>query len=139
MSICFSVFRFKFPCLLVSNSYDLSFVGVFMPQPVGLGKIARLINMGMIDSSELITMKTLKVCLHTKWFSFLHNWLFLHLISPLPYPWCFILKDTGAIGKQIGDGVRLMGRGCDKIEWPIHLEVLIFQTTFVMLKCCYLF
>lgn len=31
-------------------------------QPVGLGKIAKLINAGKIDSSELITMKTLKVC-----------------------------------------------------------------------------
>lgn len=30
-------------------------------QPVGLGKIAKLINEGKIDSSELITMKTLKV------------------------------------------------------------------------------
>lgn len=30
-------------------------------QPVGLGKIAKLINAGKIDSSELITMKTLKV------------------------------------------------------------------------------
>jgi large subunit ribosomal protein L15 len=27
-----------------------------------LGKIARLINAGKIDSHELITMKTLKVC-----------------------------------------------------------------------------
>nr|XP_023882721.1 uncharacterized protein LOC111995064 [Quercus suber] len=60
-------------------------------QPVGLGKIAKLINAGKIDSSELITMKT--------------------------------LKDTGAIGKQIKDGVRLMGRGAEQIKWPIHLEV----------------
>ncbi|GJW05264.1 50S ribosomal protein L15-like protein [Tanacetum coccineum] len=60
-------------------------------EPVGLGKIARLINAGKIDSSELITMKT--------------------------------LKDTGAIGKQIRDGVRLMGRGAEQIQWPIHLEV----------------
>lgn len=30
-------------------------------QPVGLGKIAKLINEGKIDSHELITMKTLKV------------------------------------------------------------------------------
>jgi hypothetical protein len=34
----------------------------FLWQPVGLGKIARLINAGKIDSHELITMKTLKVC-----------------------------------------------------------------------------
>ncbi|KAJ0976555.1 hypothetical protein J5N97_012029 [Dioscorea zingiberensis] len=33
------------------------------------------------------------------------------------------LKDTGAIGKQIKDGVRLMGRGAEHIKWPIHLEV----------------
>ncbi|GFY91211.1 ribosomal protein L18e/L15 superfamily protein [Actinidia rufa] len=59
--------------------------------PVGLGKIAKLINAGKIDSSELITMKT--------------------------------LKDTGAIGKQIRDGVRLMGRGLKRSNWPIHLEV----------------
>lgn len=33
----------------------------FFGQPVGLGKIAKLINEGQIDSHELITMKTLKV------------------------------------------------------------------------------
>ncbi|KAB2597203.1 54S ribosomal protein L10 [Pyrus ussuriensis x Pyrus communis] len=31
--------------------------------------------------------------------------------------------DTGAIGKQIEDGVRLMGRGAEQIQWSIHLEV----------------
>ncbi|XP_017227405.1 uncharacterized protein LOC108203152 isoform X2 [Daucus carota subsp. sativus] len=67
------------------NPFSLTF------QPVGLGKIAKLINAGRIDSSELITMKT--------------------------------LKEAGAIGKQIRDGVRLMGRGAEHIEWPIHLEV----------------
>ncbi|KAF6146427.1 hypothetical protein GIB67_037727 [Kingdonia uniflora] len=67
------------------NPFTLSF------QPCGLGKIAKLINAGKIDSSELITMKT--------------------------------LKDTGAIGKQIEDGVRLMARGAKHIQWPIHLEV----------------
>ncbi|KAL8170193.1 hypothetical protein V2J09_021997 [Rumex salicifolius] len=67
------------------NPFSLTF------QPVGLGKIAKLINAGKIDSSELITMKT--------------------------------LKEVGAIGKQIEDGVRLMGRGSEQIQWPIHLEV----------------
>lgn len=67
------------------NPFEMTF------QPVGLGKIAKLINAGKIDSSELITMKT--------------------------------LKDTAAIGKQIQDGVRLMGRGAEQIKWPIHLEV----------------
>ncbi|KAF9601278.1 hypothetical protein IFM89_018388 [Coptis chinensis] len=67
------------------NPFSLTF------QPCGLGKIAKLINAGKIDSSELITMKT--------------------------------LKDTAAIGKQIKDGVRLMGRGAEQIKWPIHLEV----------------
>lgn len=67
------------------NPFSLTF------QPVGLGKIAKLINAGKIDSSELITMKT--------------------------------LKEAGAIGKQIRDGVRLMGRGAEHIQWPIHLEV----------------
>ncbi|XP_062234131.1 large ribosomal subunit protein uL15m-like [Phragmites australis] len=33
------------------------------------------------------------------------------------------LKDTNVIGKQIKDGIRLMGRGAEEIKWPIHLEV----------------
>ncbi|KAF7840071.1 50S ribosomal L15-like protein [Senna tora] len=77
--------RRRLPKRGFKNPFSLTF------QPVGLGKIAKLINAGKIDSSELITMKT--------------------------------LKDTGAIGKQIKDGVRLMGRGADQIKWPIHLEV----------------
>ncbi|KAL7598076.1 hypothetical protein Lser_V15G23808 [Lactuca serriola] len=77
--------RRRMPKRGFKNPFSLEF------QPVGLGKIARLINAGKIDSSELITMKT--------------------------------LKDTGAIGKQIRDGVRLMGRGAEHIQWPIHLEV----------------
>ncbi|XP_071717726.1 uncharacterized protein [Rutidosis leptorrhynchoides] len=77
--------RRRMPKRGFNNPFSLEF------QPVGLGKIARLINAGKIDSSELITMKT--------------------------------LKDTGAIGKQIRDGVRLMGRGAEQIQWPIHLEV----------------
>ncbi|CAO2820529.1 unnamed protein product [Amaranthus hypochondriacus] len=77
--------RRRLPKRGFKNPFSLTF------QPVGLGKIAKLINMGKIDSSELITMKT--------------------------------LKDAGAIGKQIEDGVRLMGRGAEQIQWPIHLEV----------------
>ncbi|XP_020089629.1 uncharacterized protein LOC109711120 [Ananas comosus] len=77
--------RRRLPRRGFKNPFSLTF------QPVGLGKIAKLINAGEIDSSELITMKT--------------------------------LKDTGAIGKQIKDGVRLMGRGAEDIKWPIHLEV----------------
>ncbi|GMH06673.1 hypothetical protein Nepgr_008513 [Nepenthes gracilis] len=77
--------RRRLPKRGFKNPFSLTF------QPVGLGKIAKLINAGKIDSSELITMK--------------------------------ILKDAGAIGKQIGDGVRLMGRGAEQIQWPIHLEV----------------
>nr|CAD1838669.1 unnamed protein product [Ananas comosus var. bracteatus] len=76
--------RRRLPRRGFKNPFSLTF------QPVGLGKIAKLINAGEIDSSELITMKT--------------------------------LKDTGAIGKQIKDGVRLMGRGAEDIKWPIHLE-----------------
>ncbi|XP_035545093.1 50S ribosomal protein L15 isoform X2 [Juglans regia] len=76
--------RRRLPKRGFKNPFSLTF------QPVGLGKIAKLINSGKIDSSELITMKT--------------------------------LKDTGAIGKQIKDGVRLMGRGAEQINWPIHLE-----------------
>nr|XP_027119673.1 uncharacterized protein LOC113736774 isoform X1 [Coffea arabica] len=77
--------RRRLPKRGFKNPFSLTF------QPVGLGKIAKLINAGKIDSSELITMKT--------------------------------LKDAGAVGKQIGDGIRLMGRGAEHIEWPIHLEV----------------
>ncbi|KAK6149053.1 hypothetical protein DH2020_016578 [Rehmannia glutinosa] len=77
--------RRRLPKRGFKNPFSLNF------QPVGLGKIAKLINAGKIDSSELITMKT--------------------------------LKDSGAIGKQIEDGVRLMGRGAEHIKWPIHLEV----------------
>lgn len=37
---------------------------------------------------------------------------------------CFPLwQETGAIGKQIKDGIRLMGRGAEEIKWPIHFEV----------------
>ncbi|RZC89411.1 hypothetical protein C5167_036246 [Papaver somniferum] len=77
--------RRRLPKRGFKNPFSLEF------QPVGLGKIAKLINAGKIDSSELITMKT--------------------------------LKDSAAIGKQIRDGVRLMGRGAEQIKWPIHLEV----------------
>ncbi|MCL7024348.1 hypothetical protein MKW94_020437 [Papaver nudicaule] len=77
--------RRRLPKRGFKNPFSLEF------QPVGLGKIAKLINAGKIDSSELITMKT--------------------------------LKDSAAIGKQIRDGVRLMGRGAEHIKWPIHLEV----------------
>lgn len=77
--------RRRLPKRGFKNRFSLTF------QPVGLGKIAKLINAGQIDSSELITMKT--------------------------------LKETGAVGKQIKDGVRLMGRGAELIKWPIHIEV----------------
>ncbi|KAI3993188.1 hypothetical protein MKX01_009931 [Papaver californicum] len=72
------------------GSHKAGFEGGQTPL-LGLGKIAKLVNAGKIDSSELITMKT--------------------------------LKDSAAIGKQIRDGVRLMGRGAEQIKWPIHLEV----------------
>ncbi|CAI8603643.1 unnamed protein product [Vicia faba] len=77
--------RRRMPKRGFKNPFSLTF------QPIGLGKIATFINAGKIDSSELITMKT--------------------------------LKDAGVLGKQIKDGVRLMGRGSEKIQWPIHLEV----------------
>lgn len=77
--------RRRLPKRGFKNPFSLTF------QPVGLGKVAALINAGKIDSSELITMKT--------------------------------LKEAGAIGKQIRDGVKLMGRGAELIQWPIHLEV----------------
>lgn len=42
-------------------------------------------------------------------------------------------QDVGAVGKPIGDGVRLMGRGAELIEWPIHLEA-----SRQLLECCFL-
>uniref|UniRef100_A0ACD6AEF3 Uncharacterized protein n=1 Tax=Avena sativa TaxID=4498 RepID=A0ACD6AEF3_AVESA len=81
--------RRRLPRRGFKNRFSLTF------QPCGLGKIAKLINAGKIDSSELITMKT--------------------------------LKDTSAIGKQIKDGIRLMGRGAEEIKWPIHLEASIIK------------
>ncbi|KAG0480490.1 hypothetical protein HPP92_011348 [Vanilla planifolia] len=77
--------RLRLPKRGFKNRFSLTF------KPVGLGKVAKLINAGKIDSSELITMKT--------------------------------LKEAGAVGKQIKDGVKLMGRGAELIKWPIHLEV----------------
>uniref|UniRef100_A0A0E0ATT9 Uncharacterized protein n=1 Tax=Oryza glumipatula TaxID=40148 RepID=A0A0E0ATT9_9ORYZ len=47
--------RRRLPRRGFKNRFSLTF------QPCGLGKIAKLINAGKIDSSELITMKTLKV------------------------------------------------------------------------------
>uniref|UniRef100_A0A3Q7F5J8 SET domain-containing protein n=1 Tax=Solanum lycopersicum TaxID=4081 RepID=A0A3Q7F5J8_SOLLC len=38
-------------------------------------------------------------------------------------PFSLTFQDSGAIGKQIEDGARLMGRGAELIQWPIHLEV----------------
>lgn len=64
-------------CLRISNldfdsqdSIDAATKDVYVccccvMQPVGLGKIAKLINAGKIDSHELITMKVLKVRSHT--------------------------------------------------------------------------
>ncbi|CAA2978762.1 50S ribosomal L15 [Olea europaea subsp. europaea] len=49
--------RRRLPKRGFKNPFSLTF------QPVGLGKIAKLINAGKIDSSELITMKTLKACM----------------------------------------------------------------------------
>jgi hypothetical protein len=45
--------------------YIQNFVLYLLLQPIGLGKIATFINAGKIDSSELITMKTLKVVVTT--------------------------------------------------------------------------
>ncbi|CAH9106108.1 unnamed protein product [Cuscuta europaea] len=46
--------RRRLPKRGFNNPFSLTF------QPIGLGKVAKLINAGKIDSSELITMKTLK-------------------------------------------------------------------------------
>jgi hypothetical protein len=62
-------------------------------------------------------MRTLKVLLHAVCFCYFLAWW--HNIC---IPLC---QETGAIGKQIKDGIRLMGRGAEEIKWPIHLEVNI--------------
>ncbi|KAF8661835.1 hypothetical protein HU200_056792 [Digitaria exilis] len=98
--------------------YLCDFITVRFGQPCGLGKIAKLINAGKIDSSELISMKTLKV-LRVIFLNMVCLCVFLNSMSI-----CIPLRqETGAIGKQIKDGIRLMGRGAEEIKWPIHLEV----------------
>ena len=75
-------------------------------QPVGLGKIAKLINAGKIDSSELITMKTLKV----------------HLLPSLvskfePFPFLYSLWLILAIPIAIGyNGNRKANKRWSKID-----------------------
>ncbi|KAG6793292.1 hypothetical protein POTOM_002491 [Populus tomentosa] len=49
-------------------------------------------------------------------------------------PFSLTFQDTGAIGKQIKDGVRLMGRGAEKIQWPIHLELLLERKAIMQSK-----
>lgn len=50
----------------------------------------------------------------------------VHLWSPA-YAFSFIpeqtLKDAGAIGKAMRDGVKLLGRGSDDFKYPIKIEV----------------
>lgn len=96
-------------------------INIPFDQPCGLGKIAKLINAGKIDSSELITMKTLKVLTI---FFFLKKKICSALFVVLNF-FFLLCQDTGAIGKQIKDGIRLMGRGAEEIKWPIHLEASI--------------
>lgn len=75
-------------------------------------------------------MKTLKVCILVSHASSPHH-CSLQALSDT----CTLFsqqKDSGAIGKQIEDGVRLMGRGAEHIKWPIHLEV-VFDVTSVHL------
>eukprot|EP00898_Chlorokybus_atmophyticus_P003334 jgi/Chlat1/4000/Chrsp26S04076 len=33
------------------------------------------------------------------------------------------LRDAGVIGKKIKDGVKLLGRGCQKVDTPLNIEV----------------
>eukprot|EP00252_Welwitschia_mirabilis_P015476 TRINITY_DN3401_c0_g1_i1.p1 TRINITY_DN3401_c0_g1~~TRINITY_DN3401_c0_g1_i1.p1 ORF type:complete len:277 (-),score=37.19 TRINITY_DN3401_c0_g1_i1:143-973(-) len=77
--------RKRLPKKYFHDPFALSF------RPVSLKRIAKFINSGHIDSSELITMKT--------------------------------LRDSGAVGKKIGDGIELVEHGAELIKWPIHIEV----------------
>lgn len=66
LSFNFHVYReslVQFYFFLLNCLLSYKFFLMSLSQPIGLGKIAKLINMGKIDSSELITMKTLKVCI----------------------------------------------------------------------------
>lgn len=69
------------------------FTNMFMNsfQEVNLNTISELAREGRIDTSQLITMKT--------------------------------LKDAGAVGKKMKDGVKLLGRGAEKFSLPLHIEV----------------
>jgi large subunit ribosomal protein L15 len=118
----------SFPFIPQSISYIIycciqNFVLFLLLQPIGLGKIATFINAGKIDSSELITMKTLKVFVTA---SSLKMNLFASCAPSHSFVYYYYhTQDAGVLGKQIKDGVRLMGRGSEKIQWPIHLEVCI--------------
>ncbi|MCO5570322.1 hypothetical protein L7F22_024041 [Adiantum nelumboides] len=77
--------RIRLPRRGFTNPFSLNF------KPVNLKSVAERIEQGVLDSEDLITMKT--------------------------------LKDAGLVGKQIKDGVKLLGAGADKFALPLHFEV----------------
>ncbi|CAM6112044.1 unnamed protein product [Calypogeia fissa] len=77
--------RLRIPKRGFTNTLGLAY------QPVNLNTIAELVSKGLIDASQLITMKT--------------------------------LKDAGAVGKKMKDGMKLLGRGAEEFSLPINIEV----------------
>lgn len=77
--------RIRLPRRGFSNPFSLNF------KPLNLKSVAESVESGMLDSTDLITMKT--------------------------------LKDAGLVGKQIRDGVKLLGAGAEKFSLPLHFEV----------------
>ncbi|KAI5080691.1 hypothetical protein GOP47_0003875 [Adiantum capillus-veneris] len=77
--------RIRLPRRGFHNPFSLTF------KPVNLKSVAESVEQGVLDSGDLITMKT--------------------------------LKDVGLVGKQMKDGVKLLGAGADKFSLPLHFEV----------------
>lgn len=77
--------RIRLPRRGFHNPFSLTF------KPLNLKTVTESVEKGRLDSTQLITMKT--------------------------------LKDAGLVGKQIKDGVKLLGAGADNFSLPIHFEV----------------
>lgn len=77
--------RLRLPRRGFHNKFSLTF------KPLNLKTVTESVEKGVLDSAQLITMKT--------------------------------LKDAGLVGKQIKDGVKLLGAGADSFSLPMHFEV----------------
>lgn len=77
--------RIRLPRRGFDNPFSLTF------KPLNLKTVMESVEKGTLDSTRLITMKT--------------------------------LKDAGLVGKQIKDGVKLLGAGADNFSLPMNFEV----------------